>query len=169
MNLEDLDKTSSTRHTSLSTVCILTFIGSGLALLSYLYFTVFYKELADAIRYEEVYDSIPGLKDAMEMMLAPGLPFFLLLALTNFASLCGAYLMWKLKKIGFHVYTLAQIVSLLLPFLFGAAQGIPFGSLFWSGLFVAFYAMHLKYMKPLDLKSNETNSNDSNSEDQNPM
>lgn len=147
MNFEDLGKSPNTRPSSLSTVCILTFIGSGLALLSYLYFTAFYSVLADTIHYEDVYDSIPGLKESMETLLAPGRPFFLLLALTNIASLCGAYFMWNLKKIGFHIYTIAQIVGILLPLFFGVAKGIPYGSIFWSGLFVALYALNLKYMQ----------------------
>jgi Ca2+/Na+ antiporter len=48
--------------------------------------------------------------------------------------------MWKLKKLGFHLYTMAQIIMLIMLALLGRAHIGP-GDIMLTVLFVVFYAL----------------------------
>jgi hypothetical protein len=71
--------------------------------------------------------------------------------ITYVLCLFGAILMWHLRRIGFYIYMLATIISILLPFyLFGSnfLTNLSAGFLGFVGiLFIIFYAMNLKSMK----------------------
>ena len=62
-------------------------------------------------------------------------------------SWVGALQMWKLKKIGFHLYTGAQIFILLLPVILIPSYPFSVFSLLFTGVFIAGYALNLKFMK----------------------
>jgi hypothetical protein len=65
-------------------------------------------------------------------------------------SLFGVYLMYNLKRKGFYVYTVAQVLLVAIPFLYLA--GNPIGQILASmqffivGLFVFLYATQFKYL-----------------------
>jgi len=118
----------SERPTFLSVLCVLTFIGSGLSLLGYLFTAVFSTLLGSLL------DSIPS-------FLLPdiGITSGIIGLVAAAASLYGAIKMWKLEKIGFYLYTAAQVVMLVLSF------GI-FGFIL-TALFVVLYGLNLKHLK----------------------
>ena len=137
------------RPTFLSVLCVLTFIGSGCSALS--------MALVGALRpmllgmFEsgafDSYSSIPGFETQMETLLAvPGF-YYLLMFLFYAASVAGAALMWKLNRIGFHIYAIAQCVVFIAGMWLGHA-GFSWTGLVWVILWVGAYAMNLKYMKP---------------------
>lgn len=121
----------SERPTFLTVLCILTFIGSGLAIIGGLLSTV----LSGAL--ELLGGQIPSPFD----MLVPetGLFVGIVLLLAAVASLVGAIKMWKLQKLGFMIYAAAQVVALVLGF------GVM--SLIFTGLFIGLYYMNLKHLK----------------------
>lgn len=67
---------------------------------------------------------------------------YLLLALFSAMSLAGVIMMWKMRKTGFHCYTLAQLMMLLLTAFLGKAY-IGVGDIMITLLFVAFYAINI--------------------------
>jgi len=71
-------------------------------------------------------------------------------SITYALCLLGAVLMWNLRRVGFYIYTLGTVISIILPFyLFGNnfLTNISAGFLGFIGLlFVIFYAMNLKSM-----------------------
>lgn len=71
--------------------------------------------------------------------------------ITSLLCLLGALLMWNLRRVGFYIYTLGTLISIILPFyMFGSnfLTNISAGFLGFIGiLFVIFYAMNLKSMK----------------------
>ena len=66
-------------------------------------------------------------------------------------SLFGVYLMYNLKRKGFYLYTIAQVLLVAVPFLYVANN--PIGQImasiqfFLVGLFVFMYATQVKYLK----------------------
>ena len=54
--------------------------------------------------------------------------------------------MWRLRRVGFHIYTIAQCLLILQGMLLVPGTGVPFGAIIWTGLFVAGYASYLKRM-----------------------
>ena len=98
------------RPSSLTLLCILTFIGSGMALFSNLVFSLFFnlKETAfTQLSNNEMFaQSLEMLKDIPR-------EYFIVNFILSIASFFGAFKMWKLKKIGFHFYTASQLLILI--------------------------------------------------------
>lgn len=130
------------RPTLLTTLCILTFIGSGMNLFSSLtiagFFDIFMEIAADLT---EKYN-LPGME--FMAMTTPG--YFLTTALFYAGSVAGAIMMMKLKKTGFHLYTISQILLLITPMYFLKLPGPGIAELFFAGLFVFLYSLNLKVM-----------------------
>jgi hypothetical protein len=131
----------------LKILCILTFIGSGVS------------SLANII----MYLSFEDWKLAFENGLLDGMGFFLqeeaLLLLLNMnpnffliqfffylMSLAGAIAMWKLRKIGFHIYTFAQVLLLIDYNIFLSSQPFPFVPFLISLTFIVLYSKNLSSM-----------------------
>ena len=67
-------------------------------------------------------------------------------------TLSGALLMWKLKRIGYYIYIVGVIIGIVVPFyLFGndliAVAATSYAS-FFGLIFIALYALNLKSMSP---------------------
>ncbi|MEI6435716.1 MAG: hypothetical protein WCP32_12785 [Bacteroidota bacterium] len=130
------------RPTSLTVLCILTFIGSGMNLFSSLVVAGFYDLFVQiATEFAEKF-KLPGL----EMLTNTTPMFFLVTGIFYAGSLTGGICMMLLKKAGFHIYTISQILLVIAPmyFLHLPLPGIP--ELLFSGLFVFLYSMQLRFM-----------------------
>lgn len=137
-----LPETKPQRPTLLTVLCILTFIGSGMNLFSSLFIAGFYDLFVEVAREIAEKFKLPGI----DMLLETKPIFFLVTGLFYAGSLTGAVLMMRLKKAGFHVYTIFQILLILAPmyFMHVASPGIP--ELLFAGLFILLYSMNLKSM-----------------------
>lgn len=139
------------RPSFLSVLCVLTFIGSGCSLLSYLSLGMSFNTLRTLVlesdTYEAYFAMAPNMRSSMEIMFSVPRWYFFINGLLYAASLAGAILMWRLKRVGFHIYTIAQCLLILLGMLLVPGTGVPFGAIIWTGLFVAGYAANLKHMK----------------------
>jgi chromate transport protein ChrA len=72
--------------------------------------------------------------------------YFAVTALINALALAGAIRMWQLRKLGFHIYTVAQILVIIAPMYFFQLPGPDLASIILSGIFVLLYSSHLKKM-----------------------
>ena len=156
------------RPTFLKVLCILSFIGTAWGLLSGLWSWYAMNALAgvteamggamgDAMS-EAAGGSEAGaaMGDAMNQGMAMmGMDphkqamSALIVALLNIVVFAGAFMMWKLKKTGFYIYTLGQIASIAVPFivvggLMGGVTGIIMG--IFAVAFIIMYGVNLKHM-----------------------
>lgn len=83
---------------------------------------------------------------ALEILISVNSIYFVFQAILFALALYGAYLMWNLKKTGFHFYTISQIVLLILPQIFLSGMPFPTFELLLSLIFVILYAKNLQYM-----------------------
>jgi hypothetical protein len=136
-----IQKPKPKRPQLLSILCILTFIGSGLSAFSYLVFAVYYNGMMEITQL--LY------KDATEFNFLISAPrdFFVYSFILAAASLSGAMLMWNLRKIGFHLYTVSQMISLIIPSLYFGANTNPLLNIMLTALFVYLYARNLQFMR----------------------
>ena len=144
MILENLNiepKDPGKRSDLLTILCIFTFIGSGLAAFSNLFIYLSFDEMITIIEDYEV--DIPG----FDMMMSGGRRFFVTGFILYTLSWVGALQIWKLKKIGFHLYTGAQIFILILPVIMIPSYPFSIFSLLFTAVFIAGYAINLKFMK----------------------
>lgn len=94
---------------------------------------------------QEMFDSgtlpIPEtMINAMQMLLQMPRYYFFIVVLFWALSFYGALSMWKYSRVGFHCYTLAQLILLLLPVLFAGRSYLALGDIMFTLLFVVYYA-----------------------------
>ena len=130
------------RPNLLTILCILTFIGSGLNFVSSLFIGAFLNQFVPVAQDIAERFKLPGLD-----VITEGKPvFFFVTALLYAITVGGAILMWKLRKNGFHIYTIAQILQILAPMYFYHLPSPSFIDKIISGTFILLYATNLKLM-----------------------
>lgn len=135
-------ETREKRPNLLTVLCILTFIGSGLNAFSNLMVFFFFKasmEFAGTI--VKTY-KLPGL----DLFFTAKPVYFAVTAAINALAVAGAVRMWQMRKQGFHIYTVAQILVILAPMYFFRLPGPDFFSIIVAAVFVMLYGSNLKKM-----------------------
>lgn len=136
-------ETTAKRTNLLTLLCILTFIGSGMNMVSSLFIAGFYDYFTEVAKVLAEKFNWPGIEAMLEVRPA----FFLISGLFYASTIAGAVLMFRLKKVGFHIYTISQILLILAPMYFMNLRGPVFLDILFSGTFVLLYATQLKTMK----------------------
>lgn len=148
-SFEENENREPKRTPFLLTLCILTFIGSGF---SFLYYLLLSLSKANMPEMMEVYRGMfknAEMLDQMEIMLnfMASVPSwkYLLVALGFGGSIAGAALMTKLRKEGFHIYVISQIIIFaLLAFLIGGPLKTSFSDILLTILFILMYFLQMK-------------------------
>ncbi|MFN3916352.1 MAG: hypothetical protein ACK4K0_01310 [Flavobacteriales bacterium] len=172
----DNENRPSIRPTFLTVLCILTFIGSGFGIIngvSTMFMGTVTSEITNGIDFKEEFNREldrqleQGENSELEDKFARELGGKMVGSVGNvFANmkwlglttlivsiLCivGAILMWNLKKNGFFLYTGAQVIGIVMPFiLLGGnifAAMMSFILSIFAIAFIIMYAVNLKYMK----------------------
>lgn len=154
------ENTAPTRPAFIKVLCILSFIGTGVGLLSGLWGYWSNHQMAEgggAVMNalgtmqggDQAVDAMNKMASALGIDYAKQAISSLTVGLLNIIVFAGAFLMWKLKKMGFFIYTLGQVVQIVVPFvvvggLLGGATGIM--TAFFSIAFIIMYAVNLKHM-----------------------
>ncbi len=132
------------RPSALAHICILTFIGSGMSAMIFFLIFMIYNSIPSLLLQEEIASNALILK---EITSRAGRMFFLLMPFLYILSLAGAMMMWKLKKSGFHLYAIAQMLMLLLPFFMVTDYSISFPNALITALFIGAYSLNLSHMR----------------------
>ena len=135
-----IDNRKKKRPEYLTLLCILTFIYSGMQALSNI---VIYSNKDYIIK--SLDESSFKLEDIQPLLDMPS-DFFLLSFLFYSISLAGALFMWNLKKLGFHIYSLAQIALLFTISIYNPFNTTPIADILITSLFIFLYYRHLKFM-----------------------
>jgi len=122
----------------LTILCILSFIGSSMSGFSFFMVYSAYDEVLPQL--QEYAGKFPG----MEYILQAPKGFFLTGFILYTFSFFGANLMWRLKKVGFHFYTAAQIAVVLLPMFYIKGFPLPVIDALVTALFIVLYFKHYK-------------------------
>lgn len=141
MQSTDPQHTEQKKRTDLLTIlCILSFTGSGLAAFSNLVLLLTYDEMGP------IMEDLNLNMEEFKMILSGGKSFFISGFFLYIISLAGISGMWRLKRIGFHLYAAAQIFILLLPVV--SIDGFQFSipGLLLSAAFIYAYSTQLKFM-----------------------
>ena len=132
-----MDTNKIHRPAFLSGVCLLSFIGSGVAFIAYFLASLFFEQTSALI---VKYSSWSNTN-----IISP-LFFTLLMAFYAF-SLVGAIRMWKLHKSGFYVYSSSQIIILFLPVVWMNWQAFSATNAIFTFIFIFAYFLNLKHLK----------------------
>lgn len=93
----------------------------------------------------------------MQTMLDLPRSYYLITGILYLLELGGAVLMWNLRWSGFHTYTLARLLLLLVPLLFLGRGYVGFGDVMFALLYVVFYFLLMK-MLTAPIAPNESDS-----------
>lgn len=135
------------RPDGLTILCILSFIGSGLALISNLYIFLLFHSIPDLLQSENTM-KILDIDPELMLNIIQNTPryFFLISSVLAAASLFGVYMMWYLRKIGIHYYAIAQVLILIFSLLFMNDRGSVLPGLMMTLLFILLYSKYYKIM-----------------------
>lgn len=140
----------------LTVLCILTFIGCGFAIFGAIWGYISIKAssglLENMANMEgDSFGMMSGMQDTMRKAVENAVPNLLIGVVCALLCLYGALQMWKLKRIGFYVYTVGEIVPAISGFLLGGdgligGAGAVVGLLF-AVLWIVLYAINFKHLK----------------------
>lgn len=143
--MEEQPITKIPRPELLKLLCILTFVGSGLSMFSNVALFSVIGQVREMFAEDPIY-TVLGVEMNMSIFLNVNSWFFFIQAVLYSLSFSGAWQMWKLNKIGFHIYSVAQILLLIVPKLFISDMPFPAMDLVLTGSFIYFYYLNVKFM-----------------------
>jgi ABC-type proline/glycine betaine transport system permease subunit len=134
----------------LTFLCVLTFIGSGFSLLTYLITPMFAQTFVDILR-SSTAQIQPNVIEMYEQMAITPIWQFYMLALFCATSIMGAIYMLKMKKIGFHIYVISQLAQMAIgQFIIGGTYKPKWFGIFLTALFIGLYAIYYKSFTNLE-------------------
>lgn len=135
------------RSDLLTVMCLFSFIGGGLSAFSNTIIYLSYDEIGQMMpEIERILKEMDFEGNEFNQMLSGGKQYFLAGGVLNMISLAGVLRMWRLKKIGFHLYVAAQIFLFILPMV--SYENLPFNfiGLMLTAAFIFAYTTQLKDM-----------------------
>ncbi|MBI3520974.1 MAG: hypothetical protein HY062_16665 [Bacteroidetes bacterium] len=139
----------------ITVLCILSFVGCGLAFIGAIwgYFSI----KASAVVLEnmgsaegDAFGMMSGMQETMLKAVENAVPNLIIGLVCSLLCLYGALQMWKLKKVGFFVYCVGEITPAIAGFFLGGGgliggTGAVIGLLF-AMVWIVLYAVNLKHM-----------------------
>lgn len=122
------------RPAFLSALCVLTFLGSGLAFFMYFIAALFFKDASEFIIKYSRWSSTEAISPL----------YFTLLMALNAISLTGAIRMWKLHRDGFLLYVLSQLIIVFLPMIWIDAQAVSVSNAIFTVIFIVGYGLNFR-------------------------
>ena len=131
------------QKTLLHILLVITFFFAGLSAFSYLTTALMMPTMQQI--YADNSSMFPEqFSVAMQQLMDTPRGYFLGAGLLYVLEVVGAALMWRLRWPGFHCYTLARLLLLLLPLLFLGRGFVGVGDIMMAVLFVAVYYMLMR-------------------------
>ena len=142
------------RKLTLHILLVLTFIFAGLSCFSYLVTAAILPTM------QQYYAAHSGLFPeqlyvAMTTFLELPRSYFLAAGLLYGLEVVGAALMWNLRSSGFHCYTLARLLLILVPLLFLGKAYLALGDVMMAALFILVYWLLLRELGAFSHKEEE--------------
>ncbi len=127
----------ATRPALLTFLCVLSFIGSGLSAVSGFFVFINHQLILEMLT-EEVIEQF-GVP--LQTFITVPRQFFLFVALLNVVSFVGVRYMWKLRRPGFHLYAISQLLIIILStvFIYKPSDVFPGFDLMLTSLFILLY------------------------------
>ena len=155
------EKIFISRRRSLRIVLVLSFINSGLSFFSYMMMSLLLPTFQ--AMYHAGSMTFPGEMTVFaEQLIDTPRAFFVCSSLLYAMSVGGLVLMWNIRKNGFHMYTLAQLMLLLVTALFLGRERLSLGDIMFTLLFVVYYFIAMRQLDALKQASSPSEENNDN-------
>lgn len=153
----DFENPQPQRPSGLSVWCVLSFINAGFQFISNIFWFLAYNTMQSLGQDEDYLELMEKfsqdneqIESAMQSQLAVSRVSYLLTALLYVASFYGVLQMWQLQKRGFHIYSIAQILLLIVTAVFvtsvtGASIiGAVVLTAIWIGIYYLYYRRNMQ-------------------------
>lgn len=153
----DFENPVPQRPNGLTVACVLSFLNAGLQFITNIFYFLSYnvmQEVGQSEEYQELMEKLmpdaEEMEGVMQAQLAVSRPSYLIQALLFVGSFIGVFYMWKLQKKGFHIYSIAQILMLIVTALMvvpvtGASMAGPVVlTAIWIGIYFIYYRKTLQ-------------------------
>ncbi len=149
----EFDSPEPQRPTGLTIACVLSFINAGWQMLSNIIMFLTYNVMQNLLQDEDYLEMMEkfmpdtdAMENAMMAQLAVSRVSYLLTALLFAGSFLGVYHIWRLRKKGFHIYAIAQILLLIVSALFvtGVTGVSIWGSVLMTAIWIGIYYIYYK-------------------------
>ena len=90
--------------------------------------------------------------------------YYIICALLDAVSFAGLLLMWRIRKNGFHCYTLAKLLLMLMPLLFLDRSSVGFGDMMMAVLFIVYYFFLMKSLGAFGTSNPQPEASDTSNE-----
>ena len=136
--------------TLLKVLCILTFIYSGItfvcsavvAIPDETFWTIFFEKFEEELENQEHQEQVRQLIDLdMAKILFSNRSYYVFMAFLCACSVVGAAFMFKKRIIGFHIYTLAHLLMIVLPLIIFRNMNFSIGGTIFSLIIIGLYAL----------------------------
>lgn len=121
----------------LTSLCILSFIGSGLGAVSNLFVYFNHDLILDALQEE----TFQALEYNFDLFAKVNRNYFIISGLLQIISFNGVRFMWKLRRAGFHLYAIAQLLMLIVStiYIYKPVNTFPMFDLLLTTVFILLY------------------------------
>lgn len=142
---------------TLTVLLIMSFINTGNSLLGELLLACSGPDLRTAMMgwYEQLPEKYSVYAIAMQRLLEVPQWYYLLLTVLDAASIAGLVLMCRLRKSGFHCYTLSKLLLMMMPLLFLGRSHVSIGDMMIAVVVIAYYFFLLKSMGAFEKTSEQ--------------
>jgi len=129
--------TEKKRPQLLTILCILTFIGSGLGSVSNFFVYFYYNQIGELIQQE----NFPDLGFDLSIFTSISKSYFIISAMLQVISFTGARMMWQMRKAGFHMYAISQLLMLIVStiYIYKPSGVFPMFDLLLASTFILLY------------------------------
>jgi len=135
----------------LKVLCILSYIGCGLAFIMGLYNLFTFQSQIDAMKGFGGMFGGSELGDALDALIKYGQVYYIINIVATILCFVGVLMMWKLKKTGYYIYIIGEIAPAIASFAllggFGALGTMAMvAGLIFPIAFIVMYGLNLKHM-----------------------
>lgn len=150
--------TPAKRPTFLTVLCILSFVAAGISIVASIlgYLAMGVAEdmgaslgagMAEGMEGMEGMDGAFGeAMNAANALAANAKTLLIIGIIVTLIALFGVIQMWKQKKMGFYIYTGAQVIGIIAPIIIVGMLGFSVFGTIISAAFIVMYGLNLKHM-----------------------
>jgi hypothetical protein len=143
MQTEQNNSVKKERPQQLTILCIFSFIGGGASLLSNFMIYSLFDQFKEYFK-DGATQKILGSEIDMGFILNIDPNFFLGQIIFYSFSILGVFFMWKGSMKGFHIYSISQILLLIIPEIYVPSLPFPLFEILLTIVFILLYFKNLK-------------------------
>lgn len=154
-NVEQQQPAKKERPTFLTVLCILSFIGVGIVVISNIVALIgggvskaIMESSEEVMEAMETVEEVPVVGESVSKIVSSASTIAAINLIAALVVLVGVFMMWSLKKTGYYIYIVGEIAPVIALIVLGGLLGgfMAIFSSFIAILFIVLYGLNVKHM-----------------------